>query len=412
MTLSQLQLPPTTKLPAIKLPSLVYSTRDDWQFNNNQQMISGHSTSHIAQKHMSTDILLPPILPAANVANAYSPPSTSLPDSPPYSSCSSLSVSSLPSSPDSVPDTSFSAYHVPQHHTSTSTTTAKKKGCSIESLLNSGSELLALEREDQLNRLSSVSSQRNPMTVQKKKINKRKRAAAMPYFSNKKQSAVDDTRNTKGLRLFSKQVCDKVAKKGITTYNEVADELAAEIQQKSAVPVDQKNIRRRVYDALNVLMAMDIITKDRKQIKWLGLHHHQQQSALPKQHNIASSNIRRTMLEREIQQEESRQQQLLESIKKSKHDLNTTFEDFARLEKLVKRNQQQQQQQQQQQTEQQTQVVHLPFFMVSSNENIHTHWNHSKEAVLYSNSNCSVHHDMDILAKLWPSLSKTPNVVS
>lgn len=34
---------------------------------------------------------------------------------------------------------------------------------------------------------------------------------------------------------------------------------------------DHKNIRRRVYDALNVLMAMDIIRKDKKQIKWLGL---------------------------------------------------------------------------------------------------------------------------------------------
>ncbi|KAK4511227.1 uncharacterized protein ATC70_012441 [Mucor velutinosus] len=407
MTLSQLQLPPTTKLPAIKLPSLVYSTRDEWAFNSNQQMISCYQASHIAQTHMSTDILLPPILPTASAASSYSPPPTSLPDSPPYSSCSSLSVSSLPSSPDTVPDTSFSPCHVPQHHTSTSTKTTRKKGCSIESLLNSGSELLALEREDQRNRLSSIPPKTNPLTLQKKKIDKRKRAAALPYFSNKKQPALDDNRNTKGLRLFSKQVCDKVAKRGVTTYNEVADELAAEIQQKSTVPVDQKNIRRRVYDALNVLMAMEIITKDRKQIKWLGLHHHQQQFAPLEQHDAAASlDIKQTILEQEIQQEESRQQQLLESIQKSKHDLNTAFEDFARLEKLVKRNQQQQQ------TEQQTQVVHLPFFMVSSNENIHTHWNHSKEAVLYSNSNCSVHQDMDILAKLWPSLSKTPNVVS
>ena len=33
---------------------------------------------------------------------------------------------------------------------------------------------------------------------------------------------------------------------------------------------DQKNIRRRVYDALNVLMAMNIIYKDKKDINWLG----------------------------------------------------------------------------------------------------------------------------------------------
>lgn len=33
----------------------------------------------------------------------------------------------------------------------------------------------------------------------------------------------------------------------------------------------KKNIRRRVYDALNVLMAMNIISKEKKEIKWLGL---------------------------------------------------------------------------------------------------------------------------------------------
>ena len=35
--------------------------------------------------------------------------------------------------------------------------------------------------------------------------------------------------------------------------------------------VDHKNIRRRVYDALNVLMAMNIISKEKKEIRWIGL---------------------------------------------------------------------------------------------------------------------------------------------
>jgi hypothetical protein len=34
---------------------------------------------------------------------------------------------------------------------------------------------------------------------------------------------------------------------------------------------DEKNIRRRVYDALNVLIAMEIISKDKKEIQWRGL---------------------------------------------------------------------------------------------------------------------------------------------
>lgn len=61
--------------------------------------------------------------------------------------------------------------------------------------------------------------------------------------------------------------------KGCTTYNEVADELVQEIGREMGVveKYDHKNIRRRVYDALNVLMAIDIIRKDKKEIRWLGL---------------------------------------------------------------------------------------------------------------------------------------------
>ncbi|XP_075214013.1 transcription factor Dp isoform X2 [Lycorma delicatula] len=80
----------------------------------------------------------------------------------------------------------------------------------------------------------------------------------------------------KGLRHFSMKVCEKVRRKGTTSYNEVADELVAEFSNPNIVTTpdqqyDQKNIRRRVYDALNVLMAMNIISKEKKEIRWLGL---------------------------------------------------------------------------------------------------------------------------------------------
>ena len=71
-------------------------------------------------------------------------------------------------------------------------------------------------------------------------------------------------------------VCKKVEEKGTTSYNEVADELVQHViaERRAADPAsrcDEKNIRRRVYDALNVLMAMDIIQKDKKAISWRGL---------------------------------------------------------------------------------------------------------------------------------------------
>lgn len=58
-----------------------------------------------------------------------------------------------------------------------------------------------------------------------------------------------------------------------TDLVQVADELVQEIGREMGVveKYDHKNIRRRVYDALNVLMAIDIIRKDKKEIRWLGL---------------------------------------------------------------------------------------------------------------------------------------------
>ncbi|XP_042476049.1 transcription factor-like protein DPB [Macadamia integrifolia] len=92
------------------------------------------------------------------------------------------------------------------------------------------------------------------------------------------QRAVGPDKSGRGLRQFSMKVCEKVESKGRTTYNEVADELVAEFADPSnslASPdqqqYDEKNIRRRVYDALNVLMAMEIISKDKKEIQWKGL---------------------------------------------------------------------------------------------------------------------------------------------
>lgn len=74
-----------------------------------------------------------------------------------------------------------------------------------------------------------------------------------------------------GLRKFSRIVCAKVQAKGRTTYNQVADEIVTEFRDAPPeFPFDEKNIRRRVYDAINVLMAINLIEKDKKEIRWIG----------------------------------------------------------------------------------------------------------------------------------------------
>lgn len=94
-------------------------------------------------------------------------------------------------------------------------------------------------------------------------------------------STRDSNRASKGLRHFSMKVCEQVQMKGTTTYNQVATELVHEIVDSNpggGKSHDEKNIRRRVYDALNVLMALNIISKDKKEIRWKGLpvNYHQE----------------------------------------------------------------------------------------------------------------------------------------
>jgi hypothetical protein len=148
-------------------------------------------------------------------------------------------------------------------------------------------------------------------------------------------------RQNKGLRHFSKQVCDKVELKGMTTYNEVADELAEDFaaqmsENGGGQKVDQKNIRRRVYDALNVLMAMDIIAKDKKEIRWLGL---------PGQKNGANSANSSATTDAEIERQKSELRELERlnrRLCKQVDEAKVAFQDkLARhlhIRNLVKRN--------------------------------------------------------------------------
>ncbi|KAF9570397.1 Transcription factor Dp-2 [Mortierella alpina] len=81
----------------------------------------------------------------------------------------------------------------------------------------------------------------------------------------------------KGLRIYAQRVCERVQAKGSTSYNELVHELvggkAGELEEDAPEVPGQEvsNIRRRVYDALNVLEALDIISFDNKDIRWVGI---------------------------------------------------------------------------------------------------------------------------------------------
>lgn len=78
-------------------------------------------------------------------------------------------------------------------------------------------------------------------------------------------------RSSKGLRSVSLRVKEILRRKGKSSYKDVADVL---VQQLDLPPwadrtKEEKNIRRRVYDALNVLIAAGIMGRDGRDIVML-----------------------------------------------------------------------------------------------------------------------------------------------
>ncbi|XP_050383038.1 transcription factor-like protein DPB [Argentina anserina] len=128
---------------------------------------------------------------------------------------------------------------------------------------------------------------------------------------------------SRGLRQFSFMVYSKLKTKGRATYDEIADEIISELpriygETEALSEEDEKNIRRRVYDALNVLTAMDIITKEKKQIWWKGLR---------------DSNI-------DLDEIEAQRFKLVGRIREKEAYLNDLEEQMADLQNLMLRNKQ------------------------------------------------------------------------
>ena len=82
-------------------------------------------------------------------------------------------------------------------------------------------------------------------------------------------------KNNKGLKLLSVSVRDIVIEKQSTTYKEVADSILKEMMKmerfkgglKTDLAREEQNIKRRVYDALNVLISAGILIKEGKKVR-------------------------------------------------------------------------------------------------------------------------------------------------
>ncbi|XP_062969585.1 transcription factor Dp-2 isoform X3 [Cynocephalus volans] len=204
-------------------------------------------------------------------------------------------------------------------------------------------------------------------------------------FSETKRSKKGD-KNGKGLRHFSMKVCEKVQRKGTTSYNEVADELVSEFTNSNnhlaadSQAYDQKNIRRRVYDALNVLMAMNIISKEKKEIKWIGLP---------------------TNSAQECQNLEIEKQRRIERIKQKRAQLQELLLQQIAFKNLVQRNRQNEQQNQGPPALNST--IQLPFIIINTSRKtvIDCSISSDKFEYLFNFDNTfEIHDDIEVLKRM------------
>lgn len=70
-------------------------------------------------------------------------------------------------------------------------------------------------------------------------------------FRRKRKEKSNDPKANKGLRQFSLRLCRKVEAKGVTTYNEVADELVTEI--KSEQPAESEKVSAKKVGNINYI---------------------------------------------------------------------------------------------------------------------------------------------------------------
>ncbi|XP_056006113.1 transcription factor Dp-1-like [Ostrea edulis] len=193
----------------------------------------------------------------------------------------------------------------------------------------------------------------------------------------------------KGLRHFSMKVCEKVQRKGVTSYNEVADELVTEfsdprnLTSPSDQAYDQKNIRRRVYDALNVLMAMNIISKEKKEIKWIGLP---------------------TNSAQECQNLEIEKQKRLERIRHKTQQLQELILQQIAFKNLVQRNRELEKTQG---PPPQNSAIQLPFIIVNTSKKtvIDCSISNDKYEYLFNFDNTfEIHDDIEVLKRMGMAL--------
>jgi hypothetical protein len=124
---------------------------------------------------------------------------------------------------------------------------------------------------ENFNTVPKQEQETTPVLKSKRKAKKLKKLKRGKITKTSRKAA--NSRNTSfGLKEISNNV--KRIVKGLkrTTYKEISDIIINEINESMTNCKDEKNIRRRIYDSLNVMKAMKLFKKDKNEkfILWNG----------------------------------------------------------------------------------------------------------------------------------------------
>lgn len=195
----------------------------------------------------------------------------------------------------------------------------------------------------------------------------------------------------KGLKLLSVIVQDIVAKKQSTTYKEVANIILDDSIKSGNLPTSSKielakeeqNIKRRVYDALNVLISAGILLKEGKKVR---------KNDVNKKIKISSKLMTIKSLKSTLQQKKTNLELMKKNLDRTSHELEC-------LKRLIARNKKEPSQK----------YIAFPFFVVKPSPLENTDLKIQKQVdcqkfALYSNHEFNIYGDMEVVAMINPTV--------
>lgn len=192
------------------------------------------------------------------------------------------------------------------------------------------------------------------------------------------EPALSGLRPNKGLKFLSIKLKEVICRKGYISYKKVADELVSELilQENPESERAGKNVLRRVYDALNVLIAVGAIVKTNREYCWQGLSASSKVDFLAGRHDLLIRRRKENSVKRE--------------------NLRKVASRFYGLKELIRRNQE---------PRAESDIIQLPLIVIATEEtpknNIKIEFNRANTHVCVKLSKeINIVEDTDLLVKL------------